>query len=372
MKSAGIRVVRPLIIDVLDGPDQGTRYGPLKYPIRVGAAQGNEILLNDPSVSRHHCTIEESAEGVIVRDAGSVNGVWVGGHRTLAVVLNETSRVTLGHTVLQFTLGEGAPEPVAAEPSGAFGRLAGSSRAMQSFLSSLARVSSTKVSVLIEGETGTGKELAARALHDEGPDADAPFVIVDFGATSQTLIESALFGHEKGAFTGADTARKGAFVAADGGTLFLDEVGELPLELQPKLLRALESRTVTPLGSVTPVPFSVRVVAATHRNLRRMVNEGTFREDLYFRLAVCPIRMPALRERAEDITLLARSIYLEALELLEESPATPPFIEPAAEAWLVRQAWPGNIRELRNVILRAVILGDLEDVQSGRLSKPLE
>ncbi|MEM7674710.1 MAG: sigma 54-interacting transcriptional regulator [Myxococcota bacterium] len=372
LKTAGLRVVRPLTIDVLEGPDQGTRYGPLTYPIRIGAAQGNEIILNDPSVSRHHCTIEETSEGIVVRDAGSTNGVWIGGHRSLAVLLNQKSRITLGRTVLQLVLGHGTPEPLPEEPSGAFGRLVGRSRVMRSFLSNLARVAPTKVSVLIEGETGTGKELAARALHEEGPKPDAPFVIVDFGATSPTLIESALFGHEKGAFTGADIARKGAFAEADGGTLFLDEVGELPLDLQPKLLRALESQTVTPLGSVTPVPFSVRVVAATHRNLRRMVNEGTFREDLYFRLAVCPVRMPALRERTEDIAVLARSIYLEALDLLEETPAERPFIEPAAEAWLVRQAWPGNVRELRNVILRSVILGDLEDVQSGRLSGPLE
>ena len=372
LRSASIHVVRPVILEVIEGPRRGARYGPHRLPIRIGAAPGNEVRLDDPSVSRHHCTIEEGKEGLVLRDTGSTNGVVLGGHRVMTAVVQDGSQIRLGQSVLQLKLGDGEPETSQTINTEAFGRLAGQSSAMQQLIRTLARVAPTRVPVLIEGETGTGKELAARALHEQGGRPSAPFVVVDLGATAPALIESALFGHEKGAFTGAETQRDGAFVAAHGGTVFLDEVGELPLDLQPKLLRALEAQTVTPLGAVQPQSFDVRVVAATHRNLQRMVNDGLFREDLYFRLAVCPVRVPSLKERREDIPILSQAIFLEALALLEETPAHTPQLEPGAVAWLQRQPWPGNVRELRNIIQRAVILGGLEDVQQGRLAEALD
>ncbi len=367
-----MRVVRPLALELVEGPGRAINRGPHTLPVRIGSAAGNEIVLDDPAVSRYHCTIEETPDGVVVRDTGSTNGVWLGGQRVLIGLIDEGSQLRLGQTVLQLGFGEGRPEPASVPTLEAFQRLTGRSPAMQRCLRTLEKVAPTKMAVLIEGETGTGKELVARALHDASVGADRPFVAVDFGSTADAVVESVLFGHEPGAFAGADSARVGAFVAANGGTLFLDGVGELPLDLQPKLLRALETQTVTPLGSVGSVPFEVRVVAATHRNLRRMANEGTFREDLYFRLSVCPMRLPSLKERREDIPAIARSIFLEAIELLEETPAVLPELEPAAISWLQRQPWPGNIRELRNVMQRAVILARLEDVQAGRIAEALD
>jgi len=338
-------------------------------PIRVGSGAGNELTLHDPTVSRHHFSIESGPSGFVLRDAGSTNGVWLGGHRVMLAVLEDNSRITLGRTVIEVRLGEAEVTSVSGESP--FGRLFGASPSMQDFVHTLERVASTPLPVLVEGETGTGKEVVARALHDNGDRREGPFVVVDCGAAAPNLIESALFGHEKGAFTGADVARKGAFVAADGGTLFLDEIGELSLDLQPKLLRALEARTVTPLGAHTPIPFKTRVVAATHRDLRRLVNEGRFREDLYFRLAVCPVRIPPLRDRLDDVDLLARQFYREALQMLEDVPAPLPELDPDSTAWLRSRPWPGNVRELRNVLQRAVILGRREDICRGALAPAL-
>jgi two-component system response regulator GlrR len=369
----GLRVVRPTTILVVEGPDAGRRFGPLPFPIRVGSAPGNEVALSDPAVSRHHCALEEGPEGLAVRDAGSTNGVWLGGHRVRDALLVDGARLTVGASVLELHL-EGRPEVQRLTPERRFGRLMGRSPAMQVFLQTLERLAGTQLPVLIEGETGTGKEVAAWSLHEGGPRRAAPFVVVDCGAAAPSLIEAALFGHERGAFTGATEARPGAFVGAGPGTIFLDEIGELPLELQPKLLRALEARTVTPLGAHRPVPFSARVVAATHRDLRRMVNEGTFREDLYFRLAVCPVRVPPLRERREDVGPLARAFFKEALALLgelQEDDASGPELDPGALAWLERRAWTGNVRELRNVLQRAVILGQPEELAVGDLAPAL-
>ncbi|MCB9646491.1 MAG: sigma 54-dependent Fis family transcriptional regulator [Deltaproteobacteria bacterium] len=370
----GLRMVRPVAVHVVEGPDTGARFGPFPPPVRVGSAPGNEVVLTDPAVSRHHCALEESPEGLTVRDAGSTNGVWLGGHRVRDAVVADQARLTVGASVLELRL-EGRPEVQRLTGERRFGRMLGKSAAMQVFLQTLERLAATQLPVLIEGETGTGKEVAAWALHEGGPRKAEPFVVVDCGAAAPTLIESALFGHEKGAFTGATDARPGAFVGAGHGTIFLDEIGELPLELQPKLLRALEARTVTPLGSHRQVPFSARVVAATHRDLRRMVNEGTFRDDLYFRLAVCPVRIPPLRDRREDVAPLARAFFREALSLLEElneaDPGPEPELDPESLWWLEGQAWSGNVRELRNVLQRAVILGQPDEIAAGNLAPAL-
>ncbi len=371
LRTTAVRITQPLLLEVVDGPDAGRRYGPLELPIRIGSAPGNEVVLSDPTVSRHHCTLEEASEGILLRDTGSTNGVRLGGHRVLIGVLIHGSSMTLGQTVLAVSFGEARPISPETTPA-SFGQLHTRSPAMQVFLRTLEQVAKTKVPVLIEGETGTGTEQVVEALHAQGPRPEGPLVVVDLGAASPTFIDRALFGHEPGELTGVEPPRAGALLAANGGTVFLDGIGDLPLELQPKLLRALESETVTPAGAAAAVPFEARIVAATHRNLRQMVNQGTFREDLYFRLAVCPVRAPALRERREDISMLAHEIFVDSLKLLEESPDPVPELEPAAVAWLERQPWPGNVRELRNVIQRAVILGAHEDVQAGRLMSSLE
>jgi DNA-binding NtrC family response regulator len=239
--------------------------------------------------------------------------------------------------------------------------LIGQSVAMRQVFERLARLATSDISVLITGESGTGKELAAQAIHEASPRRNGPLRIVDCGAISQGLIESELFGHVKGAFTGAERTREGAFVAASGGTLFLDEIGELPLDLQARLLGGLERRVIVPVGSNTPVPVDVRVLAATHRDLRRAVNQGTFREDLFFRLAGAIVVMPPLRERPEDIAL-----YVD--DFFEGNMA----IDAQALARLQAQPWPGNVRELRNALERAAVLGPDEVTSNDAASPPLQ
>jgi transcriptional regulator with GAF, ATPase, and Fis domain len=217
----------------------------------------------------------------------------------------------------------------------------------------LERLAPTDATLLVGGETGTGKDLLARAAHAASPRARHPFIVVDCGAVVGTLIESELFGHEKGAFTGAIEARKGAFELAHKGTLFLDEIGELPLSLQPKLLRSLESRRIRRVGGEREIPVDIRVIAATHRNLRLEVERGKFREDLYFRLAVVPLHLPPLRERRDDVPLLAEQLLAR---LATEPGAAPMSIGKESLMALRAHDWPGNVRELRNVLERAALM----------------
>ena len=256
----------------------------------------------------------------------------------------------------------------------AYGSMIGESPAMQQLRSTIDKVAQSDATVLITGESGTGKELVARALHFAGRRAGRAFMPVNCGALVGTLLDSELFGHVRGAFTGADTAKRGLFLAADGGTLFLDEIGELPLELQPKLLRALQDGEVKPVGGTTSLRVDARVIAATNRALDEGVKAGTFREDLYYRLAVITIEVPALRNRQSDIPLLARHFAEEAALRAERGR---PHITDAAINHLVSQPWPGNVRELENTIERAVILAtgdviDVSDVSSsfGRTAVP--
>jgi DNA-binding NtrC family response regulator len=221
---------------------------------------------------------------------------------------------------------------------------------MQKLFAILERVSKADVSVLVEGESGTGKELVASQIARRSSRADGPFVVVDCSAITRTLMESELFGHAKGSFTGAERDRVGAFEAANGGTVFLDEIGELPLDMQPKLLRVLEAREVRRLGETKTRKVDVRVIAATNRKLEEEVNRSNFREDLYFRLSVVTVRVPPLRERSEDIDLLIR-VFLESFDALDSMHLfTPEVIET-----LSRHSWPGNVRELRNYVERAVV-----------------
>lgn len=245
-----------------------------------------------------------------------------------------------------------------------FGELYGQSKAMRAAFDLLGRAAPTDLAIVLLGETGTGKELAARVLHAESTRASGPFVVVDCGAIAATLIESELFGHERAAFTGAEKQRRGAFETAHRGTVFLDEIGELPLELQPKLLRVLERREVQRLGASRPTSVDVRIVCATHRDLASMVNEGTFREDLFFRLAEMVITLPPLRERRDDIPLLAGVI----LKDLADNGGPAASISDACMGLLTEHDWPGNVRQLRNVLRRAAVMsedGTIQNVELG-------
>ena len=318
--------------------------------LRIGSHPSNHLVLSDPMVSRFHCQLVRGAERWMVTDTGSRNGTRVSGVRVRDADLTlPECRLNLGESVVRVReLASAGEAKVAASVN--FGGLYGNSVVMRRLFEVLQRVARTEVDVLIEGESGTGKELIASEIVRRSPRADKPLVIVDCGAISQTLIESELFGHTKGAFTGAERHRTGAFEAANGGTVFLDEVGELPLDMQPKLLRALAAREVRRMGENHTRKIDVRVIAATNRRLEREVNQGRFREDLYFRLSVVQIHVPPLRERPEDIPLLVASF----LQLLQATEKLHLFTFDVFEA-LIRREWPGNVRELRNYVERWVV-----------------
>jgi DNA-binding NtrC family response regulator len=268
------------------------------------------------------------------------------------VQLPQNPRISIGGSEISFSV-IGGVEEINLHPEGRFGRLIGDSAAMRVVFSRLARIAGRDATLLLEGESGTGKELVAEAVHEASSRSSGPFVVVDCGSIPRALLEAELFGHERGAYTGANRARLGAFVHADGGTIFLDEVGELDIELQPRLLGVLERREVKPIGGSQPIPVNVRIIAATNRDLRREVNRGAFREDLYYRLAVACVRLPALRERTDDIPALVRH-FLE-----QQGVAAPP--EEGMLQRLMRRSWPGNVRELRNAVEQIVAFG-IEEV----------
>jgi DNA-binding NtrC family response regulator len=344
---------RRLRIEVVRGPDKKLRRDLELDRIVIGTHQGADVVLTDGAVSRQHCEIVLAREGYLVRDLDSTNGTFVDSVRAIEVLLDGEARLRVGQTELRLKpLDEMVEIPLA--PETRFGPLLGKSPAMRRLFEVLGRISPLGSTVLIVGESGTGKELAARAIHEHSPRAAGPFVVVDCGALPATLAESELMGHERGAFTGAVRDRPGAFEAASGGTIFLDEVGELPLETQVKLLGALERRQTQRLGGGEPRKVDVRVIAATNRDLRREVNRGAFREDLYFRLAVVTVEMPPLRQRPEDIPL-----YVEAF-LADLPPEARQYFDAETQARLEKHPWPGNVRELRNAVERGAALGTLE------------
>jgi transcriptional regulator with GAF, ATPase, and Fis domain len=320
----------------------------------VGSAPGAQVRIADREVSRLHAELEPTDRGTWVRDLGSRNGTFVDALQVAAALLPDGAHIRVGGTdvVLRYPA---EASPIELWPHDRFGGLIGASTPMRELFAQMSRVANADAPVLILGETGTGKELVARAIHDASARASGPFVIVDCAALASSLIEGELFGHARGAFTGAVTARAGSFEAAHGGTIFLDEIGELPLALQPKLLRALESRTIKRLGESDHRPVDARLVAATHRDLRRMVNAGAFREDLYFRVAVLPLVLPPLRARKGDIALLFRHF------LAGRQP-----VEPVSERELAEMPWLGNVRELRNFVERACAIGAKDELQSSR------
>jgi len=335
-------------IRVIDGPDLGTEVAVPLVGAVVGADASADLTLADDAVSGRHCTVVPTESGFDVADLDSRNGTFMDGVALTRALVPMGAVLRLGTSLLQLMPAEETVEIPPSE-SDRFGELVGGSVAMRTVFALLERASKSDASILLMGESGTGKELAARAVHENSPRAKGPFVVFDCGAASETLIASDLFGHVRGAFTGADRDRPGAFASAHQGTLFLDEIGDLPLELQPKLLRLLEAGEVTPLGSTRRDRYDVRVVAATHRDVWKEVGRGTFRGDLYYRLAVVEVHLPPLRQRKEDVPALARLF-------LERAGAVGMEVEGSNLNRLLDFHWPGNVRELRNVISRAVAL----------------
>ncbi len=344
------------VVLVSAGPDQGRTFVLDDRRLRIGAGAEAEIRLTDRSVSRLHAELALESGRVRLRDLGSKNGTWVGRCRVIEVELAAGAEVVLGATTLTVGVERRSVRRPLWEGGDRCGPILGRAPVMQRLFAMLARLGGSAEPVLVRGESGTGKELVARALHELGPRAEGPLVVVDGGALSRSLAEAELFGHTKGAFTGAVHAREGALERANGGTLFIDEIGELPLDVQPKLLRFLEEGTVQRLGEGTRKRVSTRIVAATHRPLEKMMNEGSFREDLFHRLAVIELRVPPLRERAEDVPLIAHTL------LAERAPgdAALPAALDRALAERAAYRWPGNVRELRNLVRRLVALGDAE------------
>jgi len=351
-------VVQPLVrqvgrfrVQVISGPDAGIEKISESAEFFIGLAPGNQLMLTDKTVSRHHCSIRATDDGFLLQDLGSRNGTILGGYRISGAYLTSNCQIKVGQSTLEFvTLPEAIVEPLAER--GRQGRVLGESAAMRQIFALLPRIAASDSTILLEGETGTGKGLLAELIHERSARANGPFVVIDCGSIPQSLIEAELFGYVKGAFTGAQTSRAGAFEGAAGGTIFLDEIGELPLDMQPKLLRALEERVVRRIGSLEPVRLDVRIIAATNRDLRYEVNRGTFRADLFFRLNTVRIRLPSLRERREDIPVLVHHFYQQFAR--EGDPPLP------AEmlSHFANQPWPGNVRELRSAVERAVLMGD--------------
>jgi transcriptional regulator with PAS, ATPase and Fis domain len=317
----------------------------------IGADQRADLVLDDPSLSRFHCEIEVERGRPILHDLGSRNGTFVDGVPVIDAPLRDGALLLLGRTQLRFEIGTRNVD-VTLSPHDRFGRLVGGSIPMRAAYASLEAAAAGDITVLLQGESGTGKDVAAESLHMMSARRDAPFVVVDCGAIPDNLLEVELFGHEAGAFTGATVARAGAFEAAHGGTLFLDEVGELALELQPKLLRAIDRREIQRVGSTKRMPVDVRIVAATNRNLKEDVNQRRFRSDLYFRLAVLVVRMPPLRDRMSDIPALVAAILERIGD--RKSPIARALESGERLPELLRHAWPGNVRELRNYIERSL------------------
>lgn len=361
-------VLKPFLLVSGDGRD--SKNNPRRVDLStavvvLGSHPECDVVIDDKYISGRHCRIAQTENGFFLEDLHSTNGTFVGETRISRILLKQKTAFVIGKTEICFD-GENVEEAVVPLDQKEFCGLIGKVESMRSLFAKIARVAPTDQTVLIQGETGSGKELVARALHElssrkkTGP-SSKPYVILNCGAISSNLIESELFGHEKGAFTGAHARRLGAFEQANGGTLFLDEVGELPLELQPKLLRVLENRTIRRVGGDVEIPVDVRMIAATHRHLSEEVKKGLFREDLFFRLYVIPLYVPSLRERREDIPLLADYFISQAL------PQSPKALSPQAKDKLSRHAWPGNIRELKNVVLRSLVFCDGPEIAAGEI-----
>jgi two-component system response regulator HydG len=342
-------------VTVVAGPSRGASLevtAQQPTPALVGQSPACELRLDDPEISRRHLSLCATPLGLELTDLRSTNGTWVQGVRVREAILAGGEQITIGQSVLAISAAPGheAPPPAAS----AFGRVVGTSPEMRRLYPMLARLAASAVPVVIEGETGTGKEMVAEALHETGPREGGPFIVFDCTAVPANLLESALFGHERGAFTGAVQQKKGVFELAHGGTLFLDEIGDLDAPLQPKLLRALERSEVSRVGSSKWEKVDVRVIAATRRDLDREVQLGRFRDDLFYRLAITRVELPPLRRRTGDIAYLSRHFWRELGGAGQPLPI-------ALFQRYEEYPWPGNIRELRNAIARRLALGDMVD-----------
>ncbi len=358
--ASGALLERSYRLRVVSGPDAGKEHALDEGTTMVGTHVDNDLVLTDATVSRYHLEIRVRRDGIEVRDLDTTNGTKHGGARVGNVVLTGASRLRLGkHTEMDV-------EPVDTSidlsdwHGDRFGEVLGTTQPMRRLFALLGKAAATDATILLHGETGTGKEAIAEAVHKMSKRNRGPFVVVDCGAIPHELIASELFGHAKGSFTGAAVDKQGLIEAANQGTLFLDEIGELALDLQPQLLRVLDRRQVRRVGETQSVDVDIRVIAATHRDLRAMVKSGQFREDLYYRLAVVATSVPPLRDRKADIPALA-AWFADKMGRggFAQSPALLDLLE--------RHDWPGNVRELRNVVERALSLGAaaLQDLGEG-------
>jgi DNA-binding NtrC family response regulator len=350
-RSSGIKV-RTLRVDVIEGPDTGKRHIAADDRITIGTADGNDLVLTDPTVSRFHAELSIGASAIEVIDHGSTNGTYSAQARLKSGWVEPGTVLALGRTKIRVSDAE--PVVLDVMESERLGALVGRSAAMRRLMKKVESTANADVSALVVGESGTGKELIARALHDLGPRRRGPFVTVDCGAIPENLIASELFGHTRGAYTGADRTQPGAFGRAHGGTIFLDEIGELPLALQPALLGVLERKRYRAVGASEESSADVRVVAATNRDLREEVNRNGFRLDLYYRIAVVTLFAPPLRERPEDVPLMVEHFLREAGH---DGPVTSVFSHERLTE-LARHRWPGNARELRNLVEATLATGE--------------
>ena len=334
-----------------------------KDSISIGATADNDLVLDDETVSRNHCVIFLEGSNYLIRDLDSTNGTFVNRVRVREAWLRPDHVIALGKSEMRF-----APvdEKMRIVPSDKqrFGEIIGRDAKMREIYAILEKIAPTDATVVIEGETGTGKEVVARTIHQQSRRNNGPFMVFDCGAVPENLIESELFGHEKGAFTGAITTRQGVFEMANGGTVFLDELGELALDLQPKLLRVLEQREVKRVGGSRPIKVDVRVVAATNRDLESEVRAGRFREDLFYRLSVVRVLLPPLRKRKEDLPILVKH-FLRGGHFNRDREGNTKVTKVSREALdrMIDYDWPGNIRELLNVVERAVSFSESNSIE---------
>jgi DNA-binding NtrC family response regulator len=355
--------VRRCKLSIGAGPQAGAVLVSEKERIRVGTHPTNDLVVTDRACSRQHCEIQYTDRGYLLVDLESTNGTFVDGKRIERVFLPAGATLTVGTTAISFTP---LDEEIEVEPDGEgfLGGMVGRSLKMRQLFGLIKKIAPMDVSVVIQGETGTGKELAARAIHDLSARAKGPFVVLDCGAIPPNLIESEIFGHEKGSFTGATSARPGAFERANGGTIFMDEMGELAIDLQPKLLRVLENRELRRVGGNETIGVDVRVIAASNRDLQKEVQAGNFREDLYFRLSVIHLQLPPLRQRRDDIPHIIRHVLEDKDTLARHGPKR---FSQAAMNVLLGYAWPGNVRELINVLSHVLTFSDGPEIDVAHL-----
>jgi DNA-binding NtrC family response regulator len=356
--------VRRCILQAVEDPSQEWTFD--KEEIRIGSMEDNDVVLGDDTVSRYHCRITQEDNGYVLLDQRSTNGTFINKVRIREAFVKSGSIVSVGQSQLRFSAREEEVEIVPSRSDRCAGLIGGNAR-MREIYTIIEKIAPTATTVVIDGETGTGKEVVAQAIHSLSPRSRNDLVVFDCGAVPPNLIESELFGHEKGSFTGAVMTRQGLFEQADGGTLFLDELGELPLDLQPKLLRALEQREVRRVGSAKASKVDVRIIAATNRNLEDEVRAGRFRQDLFYRLSVVRLHLPSLHDRADDIPLLIQH-FLDngAFNRKPNAPSVRGVARDAVAA-LQNYPWPGNVRELVNVVERAVSFCDSDTIELSDL-----